>query len=265
MPSHPQLLDWLATEFVASGWDVKHIHKLIVMSAAYRQSSHVTPEMIAIDPYNRLISRGARFRMTSQEIRDQALALSGLLVEQVGGPPVKPYQPTGVWLDLTLGKIKYEQDHGDAIYRRSVYIFWRRSVGPTMLFDTGARQTCTVKQARTNTPLHALTLMNDITYTEASRKMAERVIREGGESDAAKLTYAFRLATSRHPNERETATLTKLLAEVRQVFKAEPAGIDELLKIGEAPADESLNKADIAAYAVVMNTILNLDEVITKE
>src|SRR5690606_2838844 len=136
----------------SSGWDVKHLHKLIAMSAAYRQSSTVTPELLAADPYNRLISRGSRFRLTSQEIRDQALALSGLLVEKVGGPPVKPYQPPGVWLDLTLGKIKYEQDHGDDIYRRSVYIFWRRSVGPTMLFDTGARQTCTVKQSRTNTP-----------------------------------------------------------------------------------------------------------------
>ncbi len=163
-PSHPELLDWLATRIRQTGWDVKALHRLIVTSATYRQSSKVTPELFERDPENRLLARGPRFRLPSWMIRDQALAASGLLVEKLGGPPVKPYQPPGIWEEATFGQIKYQQDHGDALYRRSLYTFWRRIVGPTMFFDTGARQTCTVKQSRTNTPLHALTTLNDVTY-----------------------------------------------------------------------------------------------------
>ncbi len=265
LPSHPELLDWLAVEFVENGWNVKEIQKQIVLSAAYRQSSRVTPELLAVDPENRLISRGARLRLTSQQIRDQALALSGLLVERIGGPPVKPYQPPGVWLDLTLGKIDYDQDHGEALYRRSVYIFWRRSVGPTMLFDTPARQVCTVKQPRTNTPLQALTLMNDITYAEAARKLAERVLNSGETDDASRLALAFRMATSRHPTEREAQTLRALLEDVRKSIRETPAAIDEFLSVGESLTDANLPRAEIVAFAVVMNAILNLDEVLTNE
>ena len=171
-PSHPKLLDWLAKEFIESGWDVKHIHKLIVMSATYQQSSRATPEMIEKDPANRLFTRGPRFRMSAQVLRDQALAVSGLLVQKLGGPGVMPYQPLGVWSDFSLGQIQYKQGHGEDLYRRSLYIFWRRSVGPTVLFDNPARQACTVRPSLTNTPLHALTTLNDVTFVEAARVFA---------------------------------------------------------------------------------------------
>src|SRR5439155_23775396 len=163
-PSHPELLDWLAVEFRQSGWDVKHVHRLIVTSAAYRQSSKVTADLLERDPENRLLARGPRYRMPAFMIRDQALAASGLLVEKLGGPPVKPYQPPGVWEDATFGQIRYEQDHGEALYRRSLYTFWRRIVGPTEFFDSASRQTCSVRSSRTNTPLHAFTTMNDPTF-----------------------------------------------------------------------------------------------------
>ncbi|MEW4531415.1 PSD1 and planctomycete cytochrome C domain-containing protein [Maioricimonas sp. JC845] len=264
-PSHPELLDWLAVEFMESGWDVKRLQKRIVMSATYRQSSEVTEDRLQKDPLNRLLSRAPRYRLTAQAIRDQALYLSGLLVERVGGEPVKPYQPGGVWLDLTLGKIRYEQDQGEKLYRRSLYTFWRRSVAPTMLFDVPARQTCVVKQARTNTPLHALTLMNDITYVEASRKMAERVIREGGETDADRLAYAFRLATSRRPSDDEEAALVRLYETMQERYRGNAAAAEELLAVGESPRAEEIDTVELAAMTAVMNVVLNLDEVITRE
>ena len=264
-PSHPELLDWLAVEFMESGWDVKRLQKRIVMSATYRQSSEVTEDRLQKDPLNRLLSRAPRYRLTAQAIRDQALYLSGLLVEKVGGEPVKPYQPGGVWLDLTLGKIRYEQDQGEKLYRRSLYTFWRRSVAPTMLFDVPARQTCVVKQARTNTPLHALTLMNDITYVEASRKMAERVIREGGETDADRLAYAFRLATSRRPSDGEQAALVRLHETMQGRYRGNAAAAEELLSVGESPRAEEIDTVELAAMTAVMNVVLNLDEVITRE
>src|SRR5262245_52314216 len=182
-PSNPELLDWLATEFVRTGWDVKAMHRLIVTSATYRQSSRVTPALAERDPQNRLLARGPRFRPPSWMVRDQALAASGLLVRKLGGPPVKPYQPAGVWEEATFGTKKYQQDKGEALYRRSVYTFWRRIVGPTMLFDAAARQVCTVKQVRTNTPLHALVVLNDPTYVEAARALAQRVLTSTGPSD----------------------------------------------------------------------------------
>ncbi len=263
-PSHPELMDWLATEF-AGQWDLKALHRLIVTSAAYRQSSHVTPKLQERDPENRLLARGPRFRLSSLALRDQALFLSGLFVEKQGGPPVKPYQPTGVWLDLTLGKIKYEQDHGDKLYRRSLYTFWRRSVGPTMFFDTPARQVCTVRQARTNTPLHALTLMDDITYLEAARLFAERLFNEAGDTPEDRLSWAFRLATSRYPTDKELKTLLSILETVRGKYQKDPTAAKQLLEVGEAPRDSSLNETELAAYTAVVNVILNLDEVLTKE
>ncbi|MFG0333818.1 MAG: PSD1 and planctomycete cytochrome C domain-containing protein [Maioricimonas sp. JB049] len=264
-PSHPDLLDWLAVEFMESGWDVKQLQKRIVMSAMYRQSSEVTEERLQKDPLNRLLSRAPRYRLTAQAIRDQALYLAGLLVEQVGGPPVKPYQPGGVWLDLTLGKIKYEQDHGEKLYRRSLYTFWRRSVAPTMLFDVPARQTCVVQQSRTNTPLHALTLMNDITYVEASRRMAGRVIREGGTTAGDRLVYAFRLATARYPTDDERAALIRLYETMQQRYEGNEAAAEELLAVGESPRPDGIDVTRLAAMTAVMNVILNLDETITRE
>jgi hypothetical protein len=235
------------------------------MSSTYQQSSKVTSKQLELDPYNRFLARGPRYRLSSLALRDQALFLSGLLHEQVGGEPVKPYQPEGVWLEMTLGKIKYEQDHGDDLYRRSIYIFWRRSVGPTMLFDSTARQVCTVKQSRTNTPLHALTMMNETAYLEAARNMAARVMEEGGDDDLAQLGYAFRLATSRQPTEKEQQALVQTLNQVRQKMEQDEKAVEQLLAIGESPVGENIDRTELASFAAMMNLIFNLDEVLTRE
>ena len=264
-PSHPQLLDWLATEFVRTGWDVKAMHRQIVTSATYRQSSSTTPELIERDPYNRLFARGVRFRLSSQAIRDQALALSGLLVEKMGGPGVKPYQPPGIWDDATLGKIKYKADTGDKLYRRSLYTFWRRMVGPTMFFDTSARQICTVRLNRTNTPLHALTLLNDVTYVEAARKLAERMMREGGAEPKQRIAWAIRLATARKAAPQEIDALTSVYDKMLTRYKADAKAAEKLLAVGQSPRDKALDAVELAAYTGVANVILNLDEVVTKE
>ena len=264
-PTHPQLLDWLAVDFMESGWDVKRMLKLIVMSATYQQSSEISDEARTRDPYNQLLARGSRFRLTAHAIRDQALFLSGLLVERIGGPPVKPYQPLGIWSDNSLGKIKYQRDSGDALYRRTLYTFWRRATPPTMLFDVATRQVCNVRPRRTNTPLHALVLLNDITFVEASRKFAERVVHGGGNDPADRLSLGFRMATSRLPSASEQATMLSVYEELVAKFKAEPDKADQLLKVGEAPRDASINGVELAAYTAVMNMLLNLDEVITKE
>ena len=264
-PTHPQLLDWLAAEFVDSGWNVKHMLKLIVMSATYQQSSHATPAMMEADSSNQWLARGARFRLTSQAIRDQALMVSGLLVQKLGGPPVKPYQPLGIWSDLSLGKIKYEQDHGENLYRRTLYTFWRRASAPTMLFDVATRQVCKVRTSRTNTPLHALVLMNDDTYVEASRKLAERTLLEGGTSDEDRLAYGFRLATCRHATDPERSVLLDVLNKVRTDYATDTEKVNALLSRGESPVNDKVDRSQLASYAAVMNMILNLDEVVTKE
>jgi hypothetical protein len=175
-PSHPELLDWLAIEFVESGWDVKALIRTVVLSATYRQSSQSSPENRERDPENRKLSRGPRFRMSSPMIRDMALASAGLLTERVGGTAVNPYQPAGVWEETTFGNKRYTQDHGEALYRRSLYVFWRRIIGPTLFFDVANRQTCTVKTPRTNVPLHALLTLNDTGYVEAARVLAQQVL-----------------------------------------------------------------------------------------
>ena len=219
-PSHPELLDWLAVEFIERGWDVKAMQKLIVMSDTYRQSSNVTPALFERDPENRLLARGPRYRLPAWMIRDQALAASGLLVEKAGGPSVMSYQPEGIWEEATFGKKTYKQDHGDALHRRSLYTFWRRIVGPPMFFDNASRQTCSVRTLRTNTPLHALATLNDVTYTEAARVMAERVLHFKRDDEAAALDFAFRLVTSRAAVRRRSAqvlrtSLTRLRSELR--------------------------------------------------
>lgn len=263
-PSHPKLLDWLATEFVQSGWNVKHMHRLIVLSAAYQQSSKVTPELLQKDPHNRWLGRGPRQRLSSLAIRDQALALSGLLTEKVGGPPVKPYQPGDLWFDFSLGKIKYVQDKGPDLYRRSIYTFWRRSVGPTLFFDTPARQVCTVNLPRTNTPLHALTLMNDVTYVEAGRALAQQVLKKA-DIPAAQLALAFRSVTGRSATASEQKVLLGVYQKTLARYQSDPADALKLVKVGDSPRDESLPVAELAALTSVMNMLINLDEVITKE
>ena len=191
-PLHPELLDWLATRFVDSGWDVKGLLKTIVMSATYRQSSKVTPALMEKDPENRFLARGPRLRLPAEVIRDQALAASGLLVEEIGGPSVKPYQPPGLWEELSFGD-GYRADSGEKLYRRSLYTYWKRTIAPPAMtsFDASSRESCTVRQTRTNTPLQALNLMNDVTYLEASRKLAERMLKEGGSGEADRIAYAF--------------------------------------------------------------------------
>ena len=263
-PSHPELLDWLAVDFMEHGWDIKRLCRQIVTSATYQQSSRATPALIERDPENRLLARAPRHRLPSWMLRDQALALSGLLVGDFGGAAVKPYQPEGIWEEATFGKKTYVQDHGDKLYRRSLHTFWRRIVGPTMFFDNAARQYCSVKTALTNTPLHALVTLNDITHAEAARKMAERVLREAGGDDSARLRHAFRLATARAPSDKELAVLRNRLGILRQQYQADPAAAKQLLTVGEAPADASLPPAEIAALAGVCSLILNLDEVLCR-
>ncbi len=270
-PTHPELLDWLAREFIESGWDVKHMVRLIVTSAPYRQESGVrsqesgkTPDFER-DPDNHFLARGPRYRLPSWMLRDQALAVSGLLVERVGGPPVKVYQPANVWEDATFGKIKFAQDHGEALYRRSLYIFWRRIVAPTLFFDTANRQQCAVKVGRTNTPLHALVTLNDITYVEAARALAERMLRHGGASDTERLAFGFRLCTARAPRDKDAAILASSLAKFRQQYAADPEAARALISTGESKPDASIPASELAAHTSLALLLLNLDETLTKE
>lgn len=263
-PGNQELLDWLAVEFRESGWSQKKMLRLILTSAAYRQSSKVTPALAERDPENRLLARGPRFRMPSWMIRDQALAASGLLVEKPGGPPVKPYQPPGIWEEATFGGKRYTPDTGESLYRRSVYTFWRRIVGPTMFFDAGARQTCTVKTARTNTPLQALATLNDTTYVEAARVLAEKVLSIDGD-DGKRIEAAFRRVLARKPRADETTVLLAGLKRMRLQYTSDPDAAKKLLAVGAAKRNEKLNTAEHAAFTNVCAVILNLDEAVTKE
>jgi hypothetical protein len=265
-PVHPDLLDWLARRFIESGWDVKDLLKTIVMSSTYRQSSKVTTELVERDPENRLLARGPRQRLPAEVIRDQALAIAGLLAEEVGGPSVKPYQPPGLWEELSFGD-SYRQDDGEKLYRRSLYTFWKRTVAPPSMiaFDSPTRETCTVRQTRTNTPLQALNLMNDVTYLEASRKFAERMLKEGRPSAEERIAYGFRLAVGRPPKPQETTILMSSLQGFQHHYQADSKAALKLLSYGESPRDETLNPAEFASYAALANLILNLDETITKE
>ena len=264
-PSHPELLDWLAVEFVDSGWDVRRLMKTIVTSTTYRQSSRVTPELQQRDPENRLLARGSRTRLPAETVRDQALAVAGLLTAKVGGPSVKPYQPDGLWKELS--GMDYKQDHGADLYRRSLYTYWRRTSPPPamMNFDAAGREACTVRASRTNTPLQALNLMNDVQFLEAARFLAQRMIREGGASAADQLRYGFRLATARYPNEKESGVLAQALAYHRDQYASNPQAAERMLKQGEAPRDAAIPAPEHAAFMTVASMILNLDEVVTKE
>ncbi len=263
LPSHPALLDWLATEFMTD-WNVKRLHKLLVTSATYRQSAKVSQAVLERDPDNRLLAHGSRTRLSPFHLRDQALALSGLLVDRVGGPPVRPYQPPGLWEDFSFNQIRYTQDHGDSLYRRSLYTFWRRSIGPPNMFDTPARQVCTVRPSRTNTPLHALILMNDVTFVEAARVWAERLMKQPGDAEE-RLSLAFRMATARPPSAAERKVLAAGFQRLQQQYAGDRAAAQKLVSAGEYPRTAGLDVAEHAAYTAMMNAILNLDEVITKE
>jgi mono/diheme cytochrome c family protein len=282
-PSHPELLDWLAVEFMgpAAGprgrglpppWDVKALVRLIVTSATYKQSSSVAPALYARDPENRLLARGPRLRLHAEFLRDQVLAVSGLLDRRIGGPSVFPYQPAGLWQELaSRGDSRnwsaqfYVQSHGRDLYRRTMYTFWKRTSPPPslMTFDAPDRETCVVRRARTNTPLQALVLLNDPTYVEASRKLAERMMTEAGTPDE-RIAFAFRLATARRPSAEEVGVLRQVFERQLGKYRADAAAARKLLAIGEAPRNERLPEAELAAWTIVASMILNLDETVTK-
>jgi mono/diheme cytochrome c family protein len=265
-PSHPQLLDWLASDFVASGWDMKALVRKIVTSATYRQSSKVRATLMERDPENRLLARGPRLRLSAEAIRDQSLAVGGLLVERTGGPSVHPYQPPGLWKELTGGG-DVAQDHGADLYRRSLYTFWKRTIAPPSMvtFDAAGREACSVRAARTNTPLQALALLNEITFVEAARMLAQRAMLEGGATPAERIALVFRLALARAPSESERAVLLSGYERQLAFFKSQPAAAAKLLAVGESPADPRCDTSELAALATVSSLVLNLDEVVTKE
>ena len=268
-PTHPELLDWLATEFIQTGWDVKRMHKLIVMSGTYRQATKVSPALLARDPENQLLARGPRFRYDAEVIRDSILFSSGLLVERAGGKSVKPYQPEGIWEAVAFvgsNTRDFKADSGESLYRRSLYTFWKRTAPPPSMstFDAPSRENCTVRRPRTNTPLQALALMNDKQYIDAARTLAERMLREGGTTPEQRLTYGFRWVTARPPSARELEVLQKSLDKQIAYFQADKTSAEKLLAYGDSPRDASLEPSEYAAWTMVANLLINLDETITK-
>jgi mono/diheme cytochrome c family protein len=264
-PSHAELLDWLARELVDSGWDAKRLQAAIVTSSTYRQSSRVTPELAERDADNRLLARGPRFRLSAEMIRDQALAAAGLLTGPLGGPSVKPYQPEGLWTDIATDN-EYVQDHGADLYRRSLYTYWKRTITPPTMsvFDASSRETCVVRTTRTNTPLQALALLNEVTFVEAARVLAERVVREEG-APKAQIERAFRLVLCRPPDEEELRLLLAGFERHLAHFRNDLAAADELTSVGEYPRDEAVDVAELAAYTATASVILNLDEALTRK
>ena len=266
-PLHLPLLDWLALEFRDRGWSQKQMHRLIVSSATYRQSSRVRPADLAADPENRRFGRAARFRMPAPVLRDVALAASGLLDGKVGGAPVYPYQPDQIWEALAITKERdftYPQSHGADLWRRSLYTFWRRTVSPANMFDAANRQTCRVRTATTCTPLHALTTLNDPTWVEASRVLAAKVMLAAPDTDA-RLAAAFRRVAGRVPGERDLAALRRMLERQRGFYAADPAAAAALVAVGEAPKAEGLDPVEHAAFSATCLAIFNLDESLTRE
>jgi hypothetical protein len=269
-PSHPELLDWLAVQFIEDGWDVKQTVKRLVTSAAYRQSAQVTKERLARDPHNRLLSRGPRFRLDAETLRDQALFVGGLLVEHVGGPSVKPPQPSGLWEAVAFtgsntGKFTADKGH-EKVHRRSMYTFWKRTAHPPQMgtLDAPSREACTVRRERTNTPLQALLLMNEQLFVEASRGLAERTLREvPGDADA-RLRHLFRLVTSRPPDDVEMAILRDTLQQNLSRFRSDTKGAQQLIRVGESQPDPSRDPGELAAWSMIGNLVLNLDEVINR-
>ncbi len=277
-PSHPDLLDWLATELVRQEWDLKALQKTIVLSSTYRQSSRASPELIERDPENRLLARASRFRLDAEVIRDAALAASGLLVEKLGGPSVKPYQPPGLWREIgyeSRGRFSagiFEQDHGEALYRRSLYTFWKRTVPPPnmLVFDAPNRETCVVERSRSNTPLQALVLMNDPQFVEAARVLAENLLVEdvvagrAGAGDAGLVDGLFRRVLARPATAVEREAMLDLVADLRPRYERDPAAAEALLKVGERPVDGRVPGAELAAWSVAASAVLNLDEAVTR-
>jgi hypothetical protein len=268
-PSHPELLDWLAVEFVESGWDFKHIIEVIVTSATYRQTSAASPARWQTDPKNRLLARGPRFRLDPTALRDQALSISGLLVERPGGPPVRPYQPPGLWSSVNQNKdFEYHPSSGEDLYRRSLYTYWKRAVAPPLhtIFDAAGREACNVRARITNTPLQALLLMNDETFTEAARFLASRMLREGGETLTEKLAWGYRAATGHVPDAVDAKILADNHAFYLQHFHEHPAEARAFLSTGASPTPpETPDLPQLAALTATAHLLLSLDRVITRE
>jgi hypothetical protein len=269
LPSHPELLDWLAVEFRESGWDVKRLFKLMVTSSVYRQSAATTPEKQERDPANRLLARGPRFRMDAEMVRDYALAASGLLSDRIGGPSVKPYQPPGVWEAVAMigsNTRDYKQDSGEALYRRSMYTFWKRSAPPASLetFNAPSRENCTLVRERTNTPLQALLTLNDTLFVEAARRLAEHALAEAGEDFDARCDYVSTRLLARRLRDQERAVIKASVESLAAHYASEEAAAKELVDVGESPVEVDAAAQDLAVWTLVVNELMNLDEVVNK-
>ena len=267
LPTHPALLDWLAVEFRENGWDMKKINRLLVTSAAYKRSARVTREQLALDPENRLLARFPRVRLPAMVLRDVALATSGLLDRRVGGKPVYPYQPAGIWDTLAITKERdftYPASSGTDLYRRSLYTFWRRTVGPANMFDASSRQACRVRAGTTNTPLHALTTLNDATWNEAARVLAANLLRDLPD-DTARQDRLFEMVLARKPAPSEKAALGKMLHNQMTHFAGDPTAAKKATSAGSAPRDEKLDATRWAAWTQVCLAVYNLDEALTRE
>jgi hypothetical protein len=266
LPTHPELLDRLAVDFMESGWDVKQLVRLLVMSGTYQQSSRASEELRHSDPYNQWLARQGRFRLDAEAVRDNALAVSGLLVRKVGGSSARPYQPPGYWSHLNFPKREYEPDHGDGLYRRGLYTYWCRTfLHPSLLaFDAPTREECTVQRPRSNTPVQALVLLNDPTYDEAARALAERAIREGGKNIPAKIDWVYRNVLSRPPRPDEASVLRALYEKHLAQYGADRPAAEALMRTGERPTPEDLDAAELAAWTSVARVMLNLHEAVTR-
>jgi len=264
MPTHPRLLDWLAVEFIESGWDVKAMQRLIVTSATYQQSSVINQDQLAADPENLLLARASRLRLQAEMVRDQALATSGMLVGTIGGPSVKPYQPEGLWKEIASQV--YVRDDAEKLYRRSLYTFWKRTVPPPvmMTFDASSRETCVLSRSRTNTPLQALALLNDVTFVEAARSLAGQMINSGGSRSADRLSWGFRQLTARWPTEAELVILERALRRSLARYQEDQESAAGLVGFGEMKSPAGIGLVELAAYTSVANLMINLDEVVNR-
>ena len=265
-PSHSELLDALAVEFVECGWDIKHVVKLLVMSRAYRQSSQDTSELRQQDPMNQLLARQSRFRYPAETVRDSTLSISGLLVDTVGGSSARPYQPPGYYRHLNYPEREYVSDTDDSQWRRGVYMHWQRQYLHPMLkaFDAPSREECTAQRPKSNTPIAALVLLNDPSFVEASRAFATRILTEGGDSTETRLKFAYRLTVSREAHDEERASLVELLESSRDYYRMHAEDAKKLLGIGLKPAAKELDRAELAAWTVVARTILITNEALTR-
>ena len=265
-PTHPELLDWLAGEFIDNGWDIKRMVKTLVMSRSYQQDSRPTPALRERDPFNQWYARQSRWRLDAELVRDNALAGSGLLVNMMGGKSVKPYQPAGYWAHLNFPQRKWQKGAGKALYRRGLYTHWQRTfLHPSLVaFDAPSREECTAERPRSNTPQQALVLLNDPSYVEAARVFAERIVKHGGATPTERIDWAFREALSRQPTDKERTVLLQLLDKHMSDYKADQEAANALLKVGDQTVKETPNPVELAAWTSLARVVFNLHEIITR-